>query len=409
MTPAPTSSALINNPSTLTSSVYFTPKHQEALELEVYLLQTLWRRHCGHQGRTQAFQRLRMAIRPCSQWCMDVYEQLKVIQDDLHNTRERLERQRQRETIFWQVATTTATATQHSTTTELQTRARSIAVLVFHRISEVRSRLRYAAEALWLDLTRGFFGPLYSVATACIARIHALLGRLAQYGLERMSTWETAWKLLPAKSQLWEPLEFQTNQAQLLQELATEPPSSPNQRGAIMQTLGFPPRKEFLEPKNNVQPTYSKQPSIHSTGNNDDLDKLEKDNSMITADDSSVEEDEAATPHDTNDDTIDIGVSVSHTAREEGIESIEKYNDGMSSLDQSQLNNDAFKSVSKVDQSSMHTSLDQNMMLLVQHQAKKNEKTKEKKRKPSESSTKTRAKRKRKKGKSDFFDSLFDK
>lgn len=144
----------------------FTSVHQEALELEVSIVDALLRRNrCMHQ-RTRYYQRLSMAHR-----CLQKHALLKmwVEADSLHSDltayqkREKIKQKRQE--VFWELQPSAGapitTATERD---EFEQRLRRIFVQMDH-FPEAMSRLKYSSEAFFTEIARGFFLPFCTVST----------------------------------------------------------------------------------------------------------------------------------------------------------------------------------------------------------------------------------------------------
>ena len=55
-------------------------------------------------------------------------------------------------------------------------------ILLCHQIPEILSRIKHASSALFIELSRGYFVPLCTVALGCISRIRTILIKLAMEG-----------------------------------------------------------------------------------------------------------------------------------------------------------------------------------------------------------------------------------
>lgn len=216
----------------------FTLHHQEALELEIRLLQAILYRNGTSHRKTQYFRRLTMALRSIlahnntnkprdarlnAVWAdaqrvtQKITEGVRQWEKDVKQSRKRALQTKRRKDVFWELIdrpeaaavpndnknppqppiplqsqTMDSVDTTSSSTEPMASRQQqqhrilvSLAVAVrdlSHRtqtgIDAAVSRLEYAAAACGTEIARGFFLPLLTTAVAAVARLRTLLLRL---------------------------------------------------------------------------------------------------------------------------------------------------------------------------------------------------------------------------------------
>ena len=167
----------------------FLSAHQEALSLDVGVIQKILRTNAAAQRRTKYFQRLDMAYRSLQKHDLLVlfstYQQLT---KDVTEVAERKKKQKKRAEIFWDFAPLkgSETSQDNQDVQQLIQLINRIKDGVGKGIPEVIGRMEYASDAFFREMARGFFLPLCSTAVAAIARIRILLKSL---GTEILCNW----------------------------------------------------------------------------------------------------------------------------------------------------------------------------------------------------------------------------
>jgi hypothetical protein len=99
--------------------------------------------------------------------------------------------QKKRQEIFWEFTSASKRSTESNETDDFAKALASIRQRLAEGLPECLSRLDYASEALLLEIARGFFLPLCSIAIAAVARIRLLLQNLACQILQEYPLWQT--------------------------------------------------------------------------------------------------------------------------------------------------------------------------------------------------------------------------
>jgi len=210
--------------------------HHDAFELEVDVLRALLERNWRAHRRTKYYQRLSMALRFCvavvrqprqrqrrrtgngdteSSYSassfpqgysfLQLWPEASVLLGELRTRADRERKKRKRREVFWEVSL--ACTADDGDGGELEKERRLYRdrlrefdpSVLLERFREALSRLEYASDALFPEIARGFFLPFCTVAVAAIARIRALLLRLAS---------ELAGSALPALRSAWNDNHF---------------------------------------------------------------------------------------------------------------------------------------------------------------------------------------------------------
>lgn len=132
-------------------------QQQDALSLDLSVLQALLQRNRTSHGRTLYFQRMSMALRA-------IQKHLSSFPlDSLQHALQDYSKSRQEWTL------------NNDSLNNIQKLFQQRQYLLERGVPELFSRIEYAAEALWTEVARGFFLPLCVVALGCLARIRILL------------------------------------------------------------------------------------------------------------------------------------------------------------------------------------------------------------------------------------------
>jgi len=139
-----------------------TSLQDDALSLDLTVLQALLQRNNNSHGRTLYFKRMKMAVRA-------LQRQLPLLElDSLRHALQVYEKTRQEWTL------------DSDPLSNVKKELKIVRELLDRGISEIVSRIDHAAEALFVEVARGFFLPLCIVALGCLARIRILIMRSAR-------------------------------------------------------------------------------------------------------------------------------------------------------------------------------------------------------------------------------------
>lgn len=324
----------------------------QALSLDSLVLESLLKRHRNSHGRTLYFRRMSMVVQAMRRWQpLSLEEELHALQ------KERIKKDRRGE---WSLK-----KDKH------QDRVDALINKVCHGFPEILSRSLHASEALFTEVTRGFFLPFCTVALGALARICSILKRLGQSAISQLQD----------MTEVTIPLEImQKGMETFLESSAMEKSESPNdQYESLLAGLGIHLRKAG---KKGVAEQNRTQHATHIRDGSD----MKKQPPVATS--------PVAVPNAPEvEEEIDIGESVASASMwvESKSETTSTSNRQMDSV------------------------VDQNLAV-VESLKQQGTKKKSNKRKESSSSTikstaekATKKKKKKKKSKKgDFFDSLFD-
>ena len=180
----------------------------EALSLDLQVLTLLLRRNSAAHHRARYYRRLQMMIRSLERYGLhdanaSFYEELvSPIRAELEWIQSMADRDRRKRARGvedkW---TTTASSTRRRESSQrdddgvayrntdnddetslLVSQTIGLSRKLTHHLPEVLSRILYAAEGLYTELSRGYFVPFCTVALAAISRIRALLMRMGREG-----------------------------------------------------------------------------------------------------------------------------------------------------------------------------------------------------------------------------------
>ena len=178
----------------------------EALSLDLQVLTLLLRRNSAAHHRARYYRRLQMMIRSLERYGLhdanaSFYEGLvSPIRTEVEwiqsmADRDRRKRARGVEDKWTTTASSTrkregsqrddggvACSNDNDETSLLVSQTIGLSRKLTHHLPEVLSRILYAAEGLYTELSRGYFVPFCTVALAAISRIRALLMRMGREG-----------------------------------------------------------------------------------------------------------------------------------------------------------------------------------------------------------------------------------
>jgi hypothetical protein len=161
----------------------WSPSLQEALELDISIMEALLRRNrCSFQ-RCKYYQRLKMAERAIQRdsFLPGIQANLQSFRDDLQAERQRRSmKKRRRDDDFWVLSTTHQAAIDSPAAVlfHLHGRLHTFAAQVNEYFCQSVSRLEHASIMLFIEIARGFFLPFCTVAVAAVARVRTLMSRL---------------------------------------------------------------------------------------------------------------------------------------------------------------------------------------------------------------------------------------
>lgn len=396
--------------------------YEEALRLEVSILEALLQRsRCGH-ARTKYYQRTKMALRAIQSydllefqnkvtaWKEGVLEQRKGSQSfkrkrgkdqwDLQSVRN----EKQKSPLF--VLDTASIQTLHAIHKTLQ-----------EEFLEVLSRLEYASEPLFLEVSRGFFLPFCTVALGAIGRIrvflmrmgHAFLDILEQVKLELTSSQSHHQNQTTFQKLFLSTKEIAQLRIQFTEPETTQKPISKQERfSKLRESIGFPDSTQT-------------QKRGRSSARNEETELAAVDDATGTSDTQS----EKKASSDKASDDADLGME-SNSVEEARITAERNVE---SSVDDNDLGQAVLSAASSAQEMPGASSLDSSrsdspgatlsMMKALNEKSKKKKRKKEKqsaeegttKKRKSKSSSSSKDSRsggkKSKKKKEDFFDDLF--
>jgi hypothetical protein len=203
---------------------------EEALSLDVKVLEALLRRNrCSH-GRTQYFKRISMATRA-------VQRRFPLVQQALLNL-EHLRTSCRNQEWTW----------QNDTTKDLNAQILLVQKLFDTVIPEITLRIQYAASALLSEMKRGFFLPFCTVALGALARIRIIVMRVGRDQLAGFQSVVSECKLV------LEPVSWFENTMKLLEEEGPTVPTNGDGRAVLqLQSLGLVPKKSQRNETEEVQ------------------------------------------------------------------------------------------------------------------------------------------------------------
>lgn len=170
-------------------------RYHEALLLEFNVLALVIDRNRKQHQRAAYFRRLDMLYRCIQKKFMfqspttineesilsnttliDILNNVKKKKQDYESllTRQMKIKKRQRQDQW------TLDATQNNNKDPFLIHLRTLHQSIHHNLPEIKSRIMFAAEALYKELSRGYFAPLCTVCLACISRIRTLIMRLGR-------------------------------------------------------------------------------------------------------------------------------------------------------------------------------------------------------------------------------------
>lgn len=194
----------------------------EALSLDLFVLKALIQRNSNSHGRTLYFSRMKMTVRAIQRHL----PQLNL--DSLRDALEDYAKKRQE----WSISNTDPLLNVRDELTKVKE-------LLGKHVFEILSRIDHAAEALFLETSRGFFLPLCVVALGCLARIRILVLRKARECSIELQSLVGEHKPMQEIHCLLEPTFVET----MLERLAEPPTNQARQTKfnaeRVLQSLGL--------------------------------------------------------------------------------------------------------------------------------------------------------------------------
>lgn len=135
---------------------------EDALSLDTSVLQALLHRNRYSHGRTLYFKRMSMALRAIQRHSLDDLTSLEQALQTYSKSRQE-----------W-------SSSNKDPLDEIKAQLQLLMGGLKDGVPEVLSRIDHAADALWTEVSQGFFLPLCLVALGCLARIRVLVLRRAQ-------------------------------------------------------------------------------------------------------------------------------------------------------------------------------------------------------------------------------------
>lgn len=300
----------------------------DALSLDLSVLQALLKRNNSSHGRTLYFNRMKMAVRAI---------QRHLPQLELHSLRNSLQdytKKRQE----W---------TMHGSDplTKIKKELEIVKNLLEKGVPEIISRIDHAAEALFVEVSRGFFLPLCIVALGCLARMRILIMRMArEYTIEvQTSLCKNAEEIYS----LIEPTFFETTLQRFL-----EPPTASHARKTkfnaehLLKNLGLTRKKktrkasgmesddvevtmqeEQVDDPTGLDETSLKEAAKKTAGNADDHDIGESVVGTVAHPPNQMEAEQESAAHRRQGDVADKNLDFLQLAQTTGGERKRKSND----------------------------------------------------------------------------------
>ena len=148
---------------------------EEALWLDLGVLEALLRRNRSSHGRTQYYKRISMAVRALKRHFPLLRQSLLDLRRELHDC------QKQEWTI-------------EEDNKDPNAQLQSVKKWFDDILPEILSRIQYAASALFVEVERGFFLPQCTVALGALARIRILVLRISREQLSGLHSFLVQYK-----------------------------------------------------------------------------------------------------------------------------------------------------------------------------------------------------------------------
>ena len=344
----------------------FTAMHQDALELDVSILEALLHRNRSSHQRTKYYQHMDMAVRcirrrtniltasssssssssslslltPIS--LVDLFPETERIKEELNTCQDNFRTKRKRNEIFWEIASgEKKKKDDHEASPpgliSLSHQLQSLHWAVSQHLPEALSRLDDAAPAFFLELARGYFVPFCTVAVAAVARVRMLLLYLGHHVagelVELQSRWNDTFPQLQSKDLFSNNQELVEQQTSLYAQSQERRPSSVKAvrreltKQQSLKRIGITLRSSH--PPKNCR-AGRKDQSVEGTSDDEGHDKLtpkaelasSMDHEAASMDNTPTRADAGATIHNDMDIGENVDFSVDHaqwTARSESL------------------------------------------------------------------------------------------
>ena len=194
----------------------------EALSLDLFVLEALLQRNNNSHGRTLYFSRMKMAIRAIQRHLPQFHL------DSLRGALEDYAKMRQQ----WTISNTDPLS-------NVKEELKKVKDLLEKGVFEVLSRIDHAAEALFLETSRGFFLPLCVVALGCLARIRILILRKARECSIELQSIFGEYKRVQEIHSLLQPTFVETTLERLVEPPTNQVRQAKFNAERILQSLGL--------------------------------------------------------------------------------------------------------------------------------------------------------------------------
>jgi hypothetical protein len=394
---------------------------QEALSLDVFVLDSLLKQHrCSH-GRAKYFQRISMTLRAIRrQNLLEFPSRVDELQKGVNAIcQEQKRKRRRRETADdeWYQKSDDKNTQEEEQLQAMEGKFAKVEQTLLEHVPDLVSRIQLASSALFVEVSRAFFLPFCTIALGALARIrilalgmggaalsdlHQLRGDLHEIGVGNSSLPFLAFFL--SSERLEYSMQFFVEQPSKKQDSSTSRRNARMKEARMMESLGLKDPGLTTRPHAHMKTGTKKDSRLEATDTETEMELPEDSGEVqrilsqrrLTVEDADAEDEE-----DVTDD--DVGQAIGKLSSL-GAESYPNESDFLSTRAPGAV------------KASMFTSdpLDRNMTLVQEHKAKKKEsKSRGKMRDKAqlESSTapqKAEKKKKKKKSKQDFFDKLFD-
>jgi hypothetical protein len=393
---------------------------QEALSLDVFVLDSLLKQHrCSH-GRAKYFQRISMTLRAIRrQKLMEFPSRVDELQKGVNAiSQEQKRKRRRRETRDdeWYQKSDDKTTQEEEQLQAMEGQFDKVERTLLEHVPELVSRIQLASSALFVEVSRAFFLPFCTIALGALARIrilalgmggaalsdlHQLRVDLHEIGVGNSSLPFLAFFL--SSERLEHSMQFFVEQPSKKQDSSTSRRNARMKEARMMESLGLKDPGLTTRPHAHMKAGTKRDSILEATDIETEMELPEDSGEVqrILSQRRLTVDAEAEDEEDATDD--DVGQAIGKLSSL-GAESYPNESDSLSTRAHGAV------------KASMFTSdpLDRNMTLVQEHKAKKKEsKSRGKMRDKAqlESSTapqKAEKKKKKKKSKQDFFDKLFD-
>jgi hypothetical protein len=158
---------------------FHSPLYQ-ALSLDIFVLESLLKRHKNSHGRTRYFRHLAMTLQSLQTY------QVVELEMELHNLSENLSTytkttKKKQKKGPWELK-----SSRDPEQLSLQQEFSSLQTKLTKQLPEISSRILHASQSMYTEVTRGFFLPFCTVALGALARIFTLIHKLGRMGISQL-------------------------------------------------------------------------------------------------------------------------------------------------------------------------------------------------------------------------------